>query len=109
MSQLKRLPRLEVVTIGTSAGASTAIDMSDMTTGSFQLPGDSGTTQVTVYSRCGSGSWAIAKDSDNGDIIIPATAGQPRPLHIDVFSYTEIKLVASAGTATSDVPVVLKS
>jgi hypothetical protein len=109
MAYLKRKPRSEVVTIGANASASTAIDMAEMTTGSFQLPVASGTTQVTVYARCGSGSWAIAKDNENADMVLAVTAGQPRPLPADVFSYAEVKLVASGGTATTDVPVILKS
>lgn len=96
------------VTVGTTAGASTEIDVTNYRCGSFQLPSDSGTTEVTVYSQLGTEDYGIATDDDNGPLVLPVTAGRPRPLPPNLNNYSKIKLVASAGTATADVPVIIK-
>ena len=98
------------ITIGTSVATSTEIDMGRFAGGSFQLPATSGTTAITVYAQVGSVAYGIANDEDW--IALPAksvTAGLPYPFPPAAYSYPRIKLVASAGTATENVPVFAKS
>lgn len=98
------------ITIGTSVATSTDIDMGRFAGGSFHLPSTSGTTAITIYAQVGSEAYGIANDEDW--VALPAgtvAAGKPYPFPPSCYSYPRIKLVASAGTATANVPVFAKS
>lgn len=98
-----------LITIGATVGASTPIDTRGFGGGSFQLPANSGTTAITVYAQVGSVDYAVANDEDWQQIAAkPVAAGRPYPLPDVSYKYPRIKLVASSGTATEDVPVFLK-
>ncbi|MHB8953555.1 MAG: hypothetical protein ACYC4U_11345 [Pirellulaceae bacterium] len=109
MSMLRE-PNSMLITIATSVDDSTEIDTARFATGSFQLPAGSGTTGITVYVQVGSVAYAIANDMDW--IPLPAkevVAGLPYPLPPIAHSFPRMKLVASAGDATENVPVFIKS
>ncbi len=109
-SQMKRAPKLELVTIGATVAASTAIAMEGFAGGSFHLPADSGTTAITVYAQVGTVAYGIMNDDDWQPIAAKSVgAGLPYPLPPNAYNYPNIKLVASAGTATASVPVYLNS
>jgi hypothetical protein len=98
------------ITIGTTVGASTAISTEGIAGGSFHLPATSGTTQITVYAQVGSEAYGIANDEDWSPIAAKTvTAGLPYPLPTVTHNYQRIKLVASAGTETTSVPLFKKS
>jgi hypothetical protein len=97
------------ITIGTDVAGSTPISTKGFAGGSFHLPATSGTTQITVYAQVGSEDYGIANDEEWN--AIPAktvAAGLPYPLPGVAYNYQRLKLVATGGTATSDVPVSLK-
>jgi hypothetical protein len=97
------------ITIGTDVATSTAISTKGFAGGSFHLPADSGTTQITVYAQVGSVAYGIANDDDWQPIPARAVAaGLPYPLPSVSHSYPRMKLVATGGTATTDVSVFLK-
>ena len=99
-----------MITIGTTVAASTEIDMSRFAGGSFQLPAGSGTTEITVYAQVGSVEYGIANDENwNALPPLPVVAGLPYPFPPSSYYYPRIKLVASAGAATANVPVAAKS
>lgn len=98
-----------LITIGATVGASTPIDTRGFAGGSFHLPATSGTTQITVYAQVGSVEYGIMNDEDW--VPFPpktVAAGKPYPLPKESHSYPRLKLVASGGVATSDVPVFMK-
>ena len=106
--EMKRGPQPLVVDVSTSAAGSTEIEKGFQTTGSIQLPSGSGTTEITVYAKLGGNDYAIAENDLGGAIKMEGlTAGKPRMLPPEVYNFPRIKLVASAGTATSDVSVWL--
>lgn len=107
---MQRTGKPMLVTIGTTVADSTEIDMDGFAGGSFQLPAGSGTTQITPYARVGAESFGIAQDEDwIPEIPAAVTPGLPYPLTRFAYHYKTIKLVASAGVATQNVPVYLKS
>jgi hypothetical protein len=103
-----RQPNSQTVTVAAAVADSTTIDLQHHAFGSFQLPSASGTTEITVYSNLGEG-WQIAKDADQNDIVLLCTAGAPTRLPPDAFAFPQIRLVASAGSATAEVPISIKS
>jgi hypothetical protein len=112
MGEMLRAGEPLFVNIGVTEAASTAIDLEDKSGGSFQLPAGSGTTAVTIYAQLGANAWGIAKDDTvpvPANLVITVAAGEPIPLPRNAWNYPRIKLVASAGAATADVPVFLKS
>lgn len=98
-----------LITIGATVGASTPIDTRGFAGGSFHLPATSGTTAITVYAQVGSEDYGIANDEDWKPLPARAVAaGSPYPLPNVSYHYPRIKLVATAGTATENVPVFEK-
>jgi hypothetical protein len=105
-----REPNTMEVTIGTTVAASTEIPMTYFAGGSFELPATSGTTQITVYAQVGSEAYGIMQDDDWVAVSAKSVSvSTPYPLPPNSFNFPRIKLVASAGTATTNVPVHLKS
>ena len=107
---MSRESKPDTITIGKTVATSTEIDMSRYAGGSFHLPSTSGTTAITIYAQVGAEAYGIANDEDW--VAIPpgtVTAGLPYPLPTCGFNYPRLKLVASTGTATEDVPVFIKS
>jgi hypothetical protein len=97
------------ITIGTVVADSTVIDTRLFGGGSFHLPATSGTTEITVYAQVGSEAYGIANDEDWSPIAPKAvTAGLPYPLPSVAYNYQRLKLVATGGIATADVPVFMK-
>lgn len=98
-----------LITIGATVGASTPIDTRGFGGGSFHLPTTSGTTQITVYAQVGSVDYGIANDEDWQPLAAKAVAaGLPYPLPGVAHNYPRLKLVASGGVATENVPVFMK-
>lgn len=107
---MTRESKPDTITIGVTVGTSSAIAMERYAGGSFHLPATSGTTQITVYAQVGEEAYGIANDDDW--VPLPATtvtAGLPYPLPPNSYNYPRIKLVASAGTATVEVPIFVKA
>jgi hypothetical protein len=105
-----REPGPMTITIGTTAANSTEIPMDQFSGGSFELPAASGTTQITVYAQVGSEAYGIMQDDDWVAVSAKSVSvSTPYPLPPNSFNYPRIKLVASSGTATTDVAVYRKS
>jgi hypothetical protein len=100
----------QTIVIGATEAGSTAFSLIDYAGGSFQLPADSGTTEVTLYVQVGDVGFAIANDEDG--VPSPAMAveaGKPYPLPAIIYNFPRAKLVATAGVATADVPLFKKA
>lgn len=107
---MQREPGHIVVTIGTTPGASTEIPMDQFAGGSFELPSTSGTTAITVYAQVGDEAYGIINDDDWQPVAAKSVSvSLPYPLPPNAYNYPRIKMVASAGIATANVPVYLKS
>jgi hypothetical protein len=99
-----------LITIGVTEAASTPIDLKGYAGGSFELPTGSGTTEITPYANVGDAPYGIANDEDwQPEQSVAVSAEVPYPITRFAYHYRRIKLVASAGTATANVPVYLKS
>lgn len=96
-----------LATIETTVGTSTTIDLQRFTGASLQLPSGSGTTEITVYAQLGANAWGIAQSFAGVDLVFAPAVLKPRPLPEEIWLYSQIRLVASAGTATADVPIYL--
>lgn len=94
------------VNVGTTEAASTAIDVEGYGGGSVVFSG--GTTGVTVYGSVDGGTFGIAQDA-GADITITVVAGKPHTFPDAIYKFSKIKLVATTGTASTNVPVFLKS
>ncbi|NLX57293.1 MAG: hypothetical protein GXY58_19460 [Planctomycetaceae bacterium] len=98
------------ITIGTSVAESTSFSLADYAGGSIQLPGDSATTEVTLYVQVGDVDFAIPHDEDAIPVAaITVMAGGAYALPAIVYNFPRAKLVASAGDATADVPLFKKA
>ena len=105
-----REPGHLVVTIGTTPEDSTEIPMDQFAGGSFELPATSGTTAITPYAQVGGEAYGVMSDDDWQPVAAKSVSvSTPYPLPPNAYNYPRIKLVASAGTATDDVPVYKKS
>lgn len=100
----------QTIVIGATEAGSTAFSLIDYAGGSFQLPADSGTTEVTLYVQVGDVGFAVANDEDGAQIpAITVAAGKPYPLPAIVYNFPRAKLVASGGDATAGVPLFKKA
>jgi hypothetical protein len=112
MAPINREPKPLLVRVGTTPDDSTEIDVSTFGGGSFQLPAGSGTTEVTIYARLGTNAYAPAKDDDLTSRSVlkytGVTALEPIPFPRNLYNYPNVKLVATGGTPTDDVPVFIK-
>lgn len=100
----------QTITIGVTESASSGFSLVDYAGGSFQLPDDSGTTEVTLYVQVGDVDFAVANDEDGAQIpAITVEAGKPYPLPAVVYNFPRAKLVATAGVATANVPLFKKA
>jgi len=100
----------QTITIGVTEAASSGFSLVDYAGGSFQLPDDSATTQVTLYVQVGDVDFAIPSDEDGVPAgAITVTAGGAYVLPAIVYNFPRAKLVASAGDATADVPLFKKA
>jgi hypothetical protein len=105
-----REPNTMEVTIGTTVAASTEIPMTYFAGGSFELPATSGTTAITVYAQVGTEAYGIMQDDDWVAVSAKSVSvSTPYPLPPNSFNFPRIKLVASAGTATTNVPAYQNS
>lgn len=108
--QMKRESLPISVTVAVTAADSTEIPLDGFAGGSFELPATSGTTAVTFYAQVGNEAYGIMNDEDG--VPVPAMAvsvSLPYPLPSVSYNYSRMKIVASSGTATPSVPVILKS
>lgn len=109
MNSIDRECNPERITIGTTVADSSEIDMARFGGGSFHLPADSGTTEITVYAQVGDVAYGIANDEDWSPLPAKSvTAGLPYPFPSVGYHYPRIKLVASGGAATENVPAFEK-
>jgi hypothetical protein len=98
-----------LVNIGTTVATSTEFSIEGFAGGSFQLPSTSGTTAITIYARLGTlAPGAVGEEEGTALSAITVTAGRPTPLPSIVYNFPFITMVASAGTATDNVPVFIK-
>jgi hypothetical protein len=94
------------INIGTTEAASTALDVEGFRGGSVM--GLAGPTTITIYGSVDGGTYGIAKDAGN-NITITNAAGSPLTIPDAAMKFSKIKLVASAGTAATNVPVFLNT
>jgi len=103
MTRISRFPLEFTAKMGSEAADSSIIEKGEHKTGSIQLPADSSTTKVLIYSQIGSGEWVQAEDKSEAEIEMDnMSAGVPREFPSSVYSLPRIKLVAEVATGTGE-------
>ena len=109
MSQVWRESKTIVIDVGTTLATTDQIEMESFAGGSIHVPSAGGVTELTAYGQLNGQAWGIAHDEHDDPIVFPVTAGVPKALPRALWHFPTIKLVATAGAATANVAIFLKS